>query len=36
MPELFDLVAGSESGALIGSSLIIPSDSTTKDKYGNI
>lgn len=36
MPELFDLVAGSESGAIIGSSLLIPSDDVTPDKFGNI
>jgi hypothetical protein len=36
MPELFDMISGSESGAIIAASLIIPNDDTTTlDKYGN-
>lgn len=36
MPELFDMISGSESGAIIASSLMIPSDDKTKtDSNGN-
>ena len=30
MPELFDLIAGTETGAIIGGSLVIPSDTSPK------
>lgn len=36
MPELFDMISGSESGAIIGSSLMIPNDNKTPDSNGNI
>ena len=29
MPELFDLIAGTETGAIIGGSLVIPNDAST-------
>ena len=32
MPELFDIIAGTETGAIIGSSLVIPGNNT-KDEY---
>ena len=36
MPELFDMISGSESGAIIASSLMIPNNNTTPDKFGNV
>jgi len=30
MPELFDMIAGSETGAIIASSLVIPNDGANK------
>ena len=34
MTELFDMISGSESGAIIASSLVLPSDDDhTKSKY---
>jgi len=34
MPELFDMIAGSETGAIIGSSLVVPaSDSKSLGRY---
>ena len=38
MPELFDFITGSESGAIIAASLVIPNpvENRIKDKYGNI
>jgi patatin-like phospholipase/acyl hydrolase len=38
MPELFDLISGSETGAIIASSLNIPNpvDKRTKDSFGNV
>ena len=36
MPELFDMISGSESGAIIGSSLMIPNEDKTQDSKGNI
>ena len=35
MPELFDLITGSETGALIGGTLVIPANSTNADKRIN-
>jgi len=36
MPELFDLISGSESGAIIAASLNVPTkDKANKDAYGN-
>jgi len=35
MPELFDLIAGSETGAIIASSLVIPKDKDSKDDWPN-
>jgi len=36
MPELFDMIAGSETGAIIASSLVIPNDDPdTKDAQKN-
>ena len=33
MPELFDMIAGSETGAIIATSLVVPNDDAdTKDK----
>ena len=31
MPELFDLIAGTETGAIIGSSLVVPGDGKTPE-----
>ena len=37
MPELFDLISGSETGAIIAASLNVPTTETTKkDVYGNV
>ena len=37
MPELFDLISGSETGAIIAASLNIPTDDKTKkDVHGNV
>ena len=31
MPELFDMISGSESGALIAGALIVPANSSLED-----
>ena len=36
MPELFDLISGSESGAIIASSLVIPNPDRTPDAHGSV
>ena len=38
MPEIFDLISGSESGAIIASSLVIPNPTEDRkpDSFGNI
>ena len=36
MPELFDMISGSESGAIIASSLMIPNDNANPDSNGNV
>jgi len=36
MAELFDLIAGSESGAIIGAAINVPTDDkNNKDSFGN-
>jgi len=32
MPELFDMIAGSETGAMIGATLVIPNDDLATNK----
>jgi hypothetical protein len=36
MPELFDLISGSETGAIIAASLNRPNDDKTPDGHGNV